>query len=246
MHGELTEEGSESVALVVREELARRRLSRQWLADEAKVSLSTLEKALAGRRPFTLATVVRLEDALGTSLRSPASRVDTGTKLFAPESMGAYARPAVQWLEGTYLTLRPSFSEPGAIFAYLTSIAWDDSHAHLVFSEAARTDSDYEQKGFVSFPVLSGAIYLVTISDGQYRVALLNRPSAAGLCGILLTLASGQGAQLVPAAVPITLLSTSARAESRVGVIRPGDECFDEYRACVDKVTERGFASFPA
>ena len=66
MQSELSVESSESVALVVREELARRRLSRQWLADEAKVSLSTLEKALSGRRPFTLATVVRLEDALGT------------------------------------------------------------------------------------------------------------------------------------------------------------------------------------
>jgi transcriptional regulator with XRE-family HTH domain len=246
MQGELTEQGSESVALVVREELARRRLSRQWLADEARVSLSTLEKALAGRRPFTLATVVRIEEALGTSLRGPAARVETGAKLFAPESMGAYARPAVQWLEGTYLTLRPSFSEKGAIFAYLTSIAWDDGHAHLIFSEAARTDSDYEQKGFVSFPVLSGAIYLVTVSDGQYRVAILNRPSSSGLYGILLTLAAGQGAQLVPAAVPIALLSTTARPDAKVGVIRPGDDCFEEYRACVDKVIERGFASFPA
>src|SRR5437773_6083287 len=135
MHGALSVEGSESGARVVREELARRRLSRQWLADKAKVSLSTLEKALAGRRPFTLATVVRLEEALGASLRGPATRVDTGTKLFAPEEMGAYARPAVQWLESTYLTLRPSFSEPHAIFAYLTSIAWDDARAHLTFSE---------------------------------------------------------------------------------------------------------------
>src|SRR5580765_8381194 len=89
MHGELSVEGSESVALVVREELARRRLSRQWLADEARVSLSTLEKALAGRRPFTLATVVRLEDALGTSLRARA--VHEEPKLFAPATMGAYA-----------------------------------------------------------------------------------------------------------------------------------------------------------
>ena len=245
MHGELSVEGSESVALVVREELARRRLSRQWLADEAKVSLSTLEKALAGRRPFTLATVVRLEEALGTSLRGPAARVETGTKLFAPESMGAYARPAVQWLEGTYLTLRPSFSETGAIFAYLTSIAWDDARAHLTFSEAARTDSDYEQKGFVSFPVLSGAIYLVTISDGQYRVAILNRPSASGLSGILLTLAAGEGAQLTPAAVPIALTPMAGR-QPVVGVVRQGDECFDEYRACVDRVTHRGYARFPA
>src|SRR4051812_46859837 len=144
MHGEMSVDGSESVALVVREELARRRLSRQWLADEAKVSLSTLEKALSGSRPFTLATVVRLEDALGTSLRERGV-VRNEPRLFAPESMGAYARPAVQWVEGTYITLRPSFSEPRAIFAYLTSISWNEAEGHLVFSEAGRTDSEYEQ-----------------------------------------------------------------------------------------------------
>src|SRR5262249_46667949 len=116
MSSELSVEGSEAVALIVREELARRRLSRQWLADQAKVSLSTLEKALAGSRPFTLATVVRLEDALGTSLRARRTSGETGSRSFAPESMGAYTRPAVQWLEGTYLTLRPSFSETGAVF----------------------------------------------------------------------------------------------------------------------------------
>lgn len=244
MHGELSEEGSESVALVVREELARRRLSRQWLADEAKVSLSTLEKALAGRRPFTLATVVRLEDALGTSLRSRKPAADE-LRLFAPESMGAYARPAVQWLEGTYLTLRPSFSERGAIFAYLTSIAWDDSGGHLVFSEASRTDSQYEQKGFVSFPNISGAIYLVTISEGQYRLALLNRPTGRWLSGILLTLASGEGAQLIPAAVPMALLPMSLGEHRTVGVVRSGDESFEEYHACVERVAREGYARFP-
>lgn len=244
-HSELSVEGSESVALLVREELARRRLSRQWLADEARVSLSTLEKALAGRRPFTLATVVRIEDALGTSLRGPKRESVQPAGMFAPESMGAYARPAVQWLEGEYLTLRPSFSEPGAVFAYLTSISWDDAKGHLVFSEASRTDAEYEQKGFVSFPNLSGAIYLVTISEGQYRVAILNRPSGGHMTGILLTLAAGQGAQLIPAAVPLAMLSTSKRPDTVVGVIRDGDECFAEYRECVDRVTGRGFALFP-
>ena len=243
MHGELSVEGSESVALVVREELARRRLSRQWLADEARVSLSTLEKALAGRRPFTLATVVRLEDALGTSLRARA--VHEEPKMFAPESMGAYARPAVQWLEGTYLTLRPSFSEAGAIFAYLTSISWDEANGHLVFSEASRTDSEYEQKGFVSFPNISGAIYLVTIWQGQYRVALLNRPSGRWLSGILLTLAAGEGAQLTPASVPIVLPPTTPEENKPIGVVHAGDPAFEEYRTCVDRVTQRGYARFP-
>jgi DNA-binding phage protein len=245
MQHELTVEGSESVALLVREELARQRRSRQWLADEAKVSLSTLEKALSGRRPFTLATVVRLEDALGIGLRGPRAAAEPAG-LFAPESMGAYARPAVQWLEGTYLTLRPSFGEQGAVFAYLTFIAWDDVKGHLVFSEAARTDAEYQQKGFVSFPNLSGAIYLVTISEGQYRVAILNRPVGSGaMSGILLTLAAGEGAQLTPAAVPIALVSLAGRPYPEVGVIRDGHQCFQEYRDCVDRVTQRGYARFP-
>ena len=245
MHNELSVEGSQAVALIVREELARRRLSRQWLADQARVSLSTLEKALAGSRPFTLATVVRLEDALGTSLRARKTN-DSESRPFAPDSMGAYTRPAVQWLEGSYLTLRPSFSEAGAVFAYLTSILWDDAKGHLVFSEAARTDSEYEQKGFVSFPMASGAIYLVTISEGQYRVAILNRPGGGGaMSGILLTLAAGAGAQLTPAAVPIAFVPTRTNADPQVGVVREGDECFAEYRQCVDRVAERGYARFP-
>ena len=60
---------SRAIAQTVREELARRRISRQRLADDARISISTLEKALSGRRPFTLATTIRLEQALGRSLR---------------------------------------------------------------------------------------------------------------------------------------------------------------------------------
>jgi hypothetical protein len=98
----------------------------------------------------------------------------------------------------------------------------------------------------VSFPNLSGAIYLVTISEGQYRVAILNRPVAAGtISGILLTLAAGEGAQLTPAAVPIALVPTKTRPDAAVGVIRAGDECYEEYRQSVDRVSERGYARFP-
>jgi transcriptional regulator with XRE-family HTH domain len=46
---------------LIREELAKRRMTRAGLAEKAKISLSPLEKALSGQRPFTLATVVRLE-----------------------------------------------------------------------------------------------------------------------------------------------------------------------------------------
>ena len=66
---QLSDEQSRAVAIRVREELARRRISRQHLADQAKISISTLEKALSGRRPFTLATTIRLEEALSVALR---------------------------------------------------------------------------------------------------------------------------------------------------------------------------------
>ena len=61
----LSGEESRALSLRLREELARRRLTRQGLADAAKISISTLEKALSGRRPFTLATMVRIEEVLG-------------------------------------------------------------------------------------------------------------------------------------------------------------------------------------
>jgi transcriptional regulator with XRE-family HTH domain len=246
MSDDLHPDGSNTVAHRIREELARRRLSRRWLADSARISLSTLEKALAGRRPFTLASVVRMEAALGIDLRNGAVQEAEAPHGFAPEEMGAYARPAVRWLEGEYLTLRPSFSEPGALYAYHTRIAWDEEKGHLAFSETDRIDNDFEQKGFVSFPHLSGHIYLVTSSAGQYRMALLNRPSGGGaLFGVLTTLVAGAGAQLIPAATPIALLRSDGHSDPEFGMIRPGSRCFEEYRSCIDRIAGRGYVLFP-
>ena len=136
---ELTEAESEAVASAVREHLARRRMSRQRLADEAKISISTLEKVLGGTRPFTLATLVRLESALGVPLRPPHTSAKP-----APKDLGAYSRASVSWLEGDYLTLRPSFEVKEAIYAYRTAIRWDEPHHCLTFAEAERLDAPNE------------------------------------------------------------------------------------------------------
>jgi transcriptional regulator with XRE-family HTH domain len=252
VQGDLDFRQSEAVALKIREELARRRLSRQWLADSARISISTLEKALSGRRPFTLGTVIRLEEALKAELRpmpAVAAAAPVSGAGVAPESMGSYTRAAVRWLEADYLTLRPSFDEPGSIYAYRTMIEWDEEHSHLRFVEAARLDAAFTQTGFVSLPHLSGHIYLVTESSGQYRMVILGRPSAAAggaLCGILSSLVSGAGSQLIPAAAPITLIPTAGPDEPQLGLVRPGMACYDEYRRRVDQIRERGFARFPS
>ena len=95
---QLSDEQSRQVAATIREEIARRRISRQHLAEQAKLSISTLEKALGGRRPFTLATTVRLEQALGVSLRkerTAAAAVPANGDI-APDGLGAYSRRAVR------------------------------------------------------------------------------------------------------------------------------------------------------
>jgi transcriptional regulator with XRE-family HTH domain len=246
---ELIEAENREVGDRVREELARRRMSRQALADMARISLSTLEKALAGTRPFTLASTIRLEEALGTSLRRAPAAV-SGNVQQAPDSMGAYTRAAVRWIEGTYLTLRPSFSTPGNLYTYLTTIRWLDDAGHLGFAETKRQDAHFEQAGHVSMPNLSGHIYLVTNEAGQYRLVMLGRPSiirpsiGGTMYGILTTLQVGQGSQLVPAACPVALVSLDRIAEPLIGSIDPTAEPFAEYSALLASATGQDYARF--
>jgi transcriptional regulator with XRE-family HTH domain len=225
----------------IREELGRRRLTRQWLADEARISLSTLEKGLAGQRPFTTATLVRMEVALGIALR-PGPEMGR-TPGIAPEELGAYARAAVRWLEGDYLTVRPAFGTEGAVFAYLTSIAWDEAVSHLVFRESERSDGEYAQRGDLALPHQSGHIYLVTREHGQFRLAVLGRPTIAGaLYGLLTTLQVAGGSRLLPVSCPIVLLPLAAQANPQFGICRPGDAGFERLAAALRMVEAEGFA----
>src|SRR6266849_7490183 len=209
---QLSDQQSRSVAALVREQLARRRISRQHLADQAKISISTLEKALSGRRPFTLATTVRLEEALGVSLRKgEAGELEAAPANLAPGHLGFYSRPAVSWIEGSYVTLRPSFSDPQAIFAYRTEICWDDGVSSLIFRESDRVDAEFSQQGLVSVPHQSGHIYLVTNRQGQYRLVIISRPTINGeMFGIMTTLRVGRGSELMPGSGPIAFVPANA------------------------------------
>ena len=242
---ELSEAQSRAIAQTVREALARRRISRQTLAEEARISLSTLEKALAGRRPFTLATTIRLEEALGQSLRHETGRPAPEAARHAPDALGSYSRESVAWIEGRYLTLRPSFGDAGAIFAYRTEIAWDADSARLVFREAERIDAPFAQSGSVAVPSQSGMIYLVTNWHGQHRLAVLCRPNIQGeMYGILTTLVAGRGTQLTPASAPLALLPEQAGTEFGYGRIGPEAPGHVRYRDYLRRVHEDGYATF--
>jgi transcriptional regulator with XRE-family HTH domain len=242
-----SEYDSAALAHRLREELARRRMTRQALADAAKISISTLEKVLAGRRVFTLATIVRLEEGLGAKLleRPPANGHATPANSTAPDGLGSYSRPAVGWLEGAYLTLRPSFGERGAIYAYRTDISWDDETATLVFREAERTDREYAQYGSVAVPHQSGHIYLVTNRHGQHRLIVVARPTIKGeMHGLLTTLQSGRGAHLSPVSTPIVLKQIKPNDKIVYGRIAKPHAAFAGYSALLRKTLGENFAAF--
>lgn len=236
---------NDDVANRLREEIARRHMSRQTLAAGARISLSTLEKALSGRRPFTLASIVRLEETLGVSLRPKASANGTGAAPgTAPDDHGNYARAAVSWLEGSYLTLRPSLGERGAIYAYRTDVTWDETSSRLVFHEAERLDADFTQYGSVSVPAQSGHIYFVTNRHGQYRLAVVARPVITGeLHGILTTLKAGRGSHLAPVAMPLVLQPLRDGTVGHYGRISRGHTAYPRYSALLRKTVEDDFAT---
>lgn len=239
---ELSESQSRAVATKIREQLARKHMSRQRLADDARISISTLEKALNGSRPFTLATIVRLEAALGIALRpADATAKAKGASPSAPDELGGYSRAAVQWLDGDYLTLRPSFEVPEAIYAYRTEIFWDGEH--LAFREAERLDAPFSQKGVVSVPNKSGHIYLHTNEQGQMRLAILGRPAiTGGMYGLLTTLLSGSGTQLLPIAVPLALIPRMLVRGAIFGRIAKPDAEFRTYHDYLHNVLTGDFA----
>jgi transcriptional regulator with XRE-family HTH domain len=240
----LTDDQSRLIATLIREELARRRISRQLLADQAKISISTLEKALSGRRPFTLATTIRLEQALGVTLRNNHAPVPVVHGV-APDELGFYSRRAVAWIEGAYLTLRPSFGDKDAIYAYRTEISWDEPSSRLTFKESERLDAAFTQQGMVSVPNPSGHIYLVTNVHGQYRLIIVARPTISGeMHGILTTLQAGRGAQLTPVAAPIALVPLGGLKEVHFGRVGPDDSCHAMYRQYLKRTVEEPFAVF--
>jgi transcriptional regulator with XRE-family HTH domain len=244
---ELSETLSRDLAAKVREELARRRISRQRLADDAKISISTLEKALSGTRPFTLATIIRLEEALQIKLR-PLTGKDSVAVVpaagAAPVELGGYSLGAVKWLEGDYLTLRPSFEIKDAVYAYRTKIAWSAEKSCLCFDEAERLDAPFSQQGVVSVPNKSGQIYLLTSDEGQFRLAILRRPLISGeIYGILTTLRVMRGGQLQPVSTPLVLLPSGKQA-TQFGRITAADPVYEIYRAHLQRAIDDYYVRF--
>jgi hypothetical protein len=165
----------------------------------------------------------------------------------APDSLGSYSRRAGSWLEGVYITVRPSFGEKDSIYAYHTEISWDAAASSLVFREGERTDAAYTQFGEVAMPNQSGFVYLVTNRHGQHRVITVSRPTISGeMYGIIATLLVGRGSVLTPIAAPIAFLPVGNVAAPTVGRLLSDDANYALYREHLRRTIDEPFALFVA
>jgi hypothetical protein len=151
----------------------------------------------------------------------------------------------VTWLEGVYVTVRPSFGDKEAIYAYRTEITWEAAASSLVFREGERQDAAYAQFGEVAVPNQSGHIYLVTNRHGQHRLITVARPTISGeMYGILTTLLAGRGSLLTPIAAPIAYLPIKMVGSPTFGRVSVDDPNYAQYRQHLRRTTEEPFAMF--
>ena len=150
----------------------------------------------------------------------------------------------MRWIEGEYLTIRPSFGDPGALYAYRTEIFWDEAGRGSAFARASGSTPPSRSTGGVGAePVrarLSGHQ-----QSGQYRLIIVARPTIDGeMHGILSTLLAGRGAQLTPIAAPIVFVPIGKAAEPVFGRIGVGHPRYEAYRELLRRTIDDAFAIF--
>ena len=169
--------------------MIEKKLTQAEIADAADCHEKTIQNLLGGRsvREQTLFDVCmvlgldydKLKEAWdGKTPRGPEELQGEGG-LVAPVYMGAYTRAAVDHYIGSYLTVRPSFAQPGVIVAFRTDVSWEPDWPSLLFQERDRPDAPYSHRGRLYIPASSMFIHLVSLTKGAMR-----RSTALVRCGV--------------------------------------------------------------
>ena len=248
----------------IRTAMIEKKLTQAQLADAADCHEKTVQNLLGGRSVrdqtlFDVCTYLGLDyeevrDNWHGSVavagpaadgQHPNDRRATGG-LVAPLYMGAYTREAVDQYMGTFLTLRPDFTAPGAIVAYRTDIHWDDEWPSLVFQEADRPDTTYAHRGRLYVPASSMFIHLVSLTKGAMRMIVVSQLDQDGLMRGLITTLNKQRATYVPVATPIVYAKRAALATTDLGTIAPGHAAHGAYQALLTGTISEGYARLVA
>lgn len=216
------------IAKAIKLELARRKMPRKQLIDQTKLSLSAINKALAGQ--FSESTLIRLEDALGRSFRNGIGA--NGSAEQAPADIGGYLRVSVEHYIGSYLCIRPTIKKPGSIYSYAMDVTWDRAESCLVFQERERLDAKHSHRGQFWIPGASPYLFLVSRGKGWLRSSAVCHLDAANeMRGILTMLHIPTGMQSLPTATPVVYIKRDSFKGDMLGVVPPSAPQFKRYSA---------------
>jgi hypothetical protein len=156
--------------------------------------------------------------------------------------MGAYTRAGVDDYIGSYLTLRPAFSNSGNIVAYRTDISWDADWPSLLFEERDRPDAPYAHRGRLYVPPASMFLHLVSLTKGAMRMVVVSQLDRFGQMRGLITTLNKQRAMLVPVSAPIIYRKITDFSSVALGEIGGKDAAFANYKTLLDEAVAEGYA----
>jgi len=239
--------------------MIEKKITQAGLADAADCHEKTIQNLMAGRpvRDQTLFDVCMVLGLDFEKLKSQWSKQSSErpshpgepgqsepSSEIAPIYMGGYTQQAVDHFIGSYLTLRPSFTKSGVIFAFRTDITWDNAWPSLVFEERMRPDTPYSHRGRVHVPPASHFVHLISQTKGAMRMILLSQlDQMKWMRGIITTL-SRNGAALMPVSAPIVYRQLPQMSEVKFGEITENDPYYDDYHQQIELCMRDGYAAF--
>jgi DNA-binding Xre family transcriptional regulator len=257
----------ESALARIKTALIEKKMTQAELADAADCHEKTIQNLLAGKAVrlqtlFDVCMVLGLDYDImreawsadfGTAAagrqppQSPEARegLPAGPgpgNAVAPVYMGAYSREGVDHYIGSYLTLRPSFSDTSKILAYRTDITWDDNWPSLMFQETDRPDAPYSHRGRLYVPPSSMFIHLVSLTKGAMRMVIVSQLDATGHMRGLITTLTKQRAMFVPVSAPVVYVRQDGFGGTALGEIVRTDPAFAGYRAKLAEGVEQDYA----
>jgi hypothetical protein len=231
--------------------MIEKKMTQAELADAADCHEKTVQNLLAGR-PVRDQTLFDVCMVLGLDFDKVKSAwVDEGRATpepngadtrAAPVYMGAYTRAGVDHYIGSYLTLRPSFSGAGRIFAYRTDIAWDEEWPSLLFQERDRPDKPFLHRGRLYIPASSMYIHLVSLTKGAMRMVMVSQLDPIGYMRGLITTLNKQRSLYMPVSAPIVYVKRDEFSATPLGEITPDHAAYAGYRQLIEETIDQGYA----
>lgn len=233
--------------------MIEKKMTQAELADAADCHEKTIQNLMHGRpvRDQTLFDVCMVlgldfEEVKASWSGQSAGRDEPGkpsaAKDISPVYMGAYSRAAIDHYIGSYLTLRPSFSVPGAVVAYRTDITWDPDWPSLLFAETERPDASFAHRGRLYIPASSMFIHLVSLTKGAMRMVVVSQIDRAGMMRGIITTLNKQKATFVPVSAPILYQRMDSFDGVAFGELPATHPKHSEYAAALTEITSEGYA----